>query len=140
PARARAHRGAVHSPHHPGRCDPELARRSQCSITTRRISWSLIVANGGFAQAACNIPELFEAAADGYEAIGRNAAAEVIRKAHAMSKGETGEVAKLKRRGAGIGAIFRSFRKSSLADLADELDECFRELRVTCAERVTRSQ
>jgi len=82
----------------------------------------LIVANGGFAQAACNIPELFEAAADGYEAIGRNAAAEVIRKAHAMSKGETGEVAKLKRRGAGIGAISNPFRKRSLADLANDLD------------------
>jgi hypothetical protein len=80
------------------------------------------VANGGFAQAAYNIPELFEAAADGYEAIGHKGAAQVIRKAYAMSKGETGEVAKLKGRGAGIGAIFKSFKKSTLADLANDLD------------------
>ena len=42
------------------------------------------VENGDFAQAAYNIPELFESAADGYEAIDHSAAAEVFRKAHAV--------------------------------------------------------
>jgi hypothetical protein len=86
---------------------------------SRRMEWD--VGNGGFAQAAYNMPEWFEAAARGYEAIGHADAAALIRRALAISKGESGIVAKLKRRGAGIGAIFKSFRESSLSDLGGDL-------------------
>jgi hypothetical protein len=72
------------------------------------------VANGGFPQAAYNIPEPFEAAAYGYEAIGHIAAAEAIRKAHALSKREAGIVARLKSRGSGIGAVFKSSGEARL--------------------------
>lgn len=92
---------------------------------SRRMEWD--VGNGGFAQAAYNMPEWFEAAARGYDAIGRADAAAHIRRALAIAKGESGVVAKLKRRGAGIGAIFKSFRDSTLskldADLPDTLEK-----------------
>jgi hypothetical protein len=75
---------------------------------SRLMEWE--VANGGFPQAAYNIPELFAAAADGYDAIGHPAAAATIRRALVMSKEETGIVAKLKKRRASIGAILKSFK------------------------------
>jgi hypothetical protein len=62
------------------------------------------------------MPEWFEAAAIGYDAIGHVDAAAFIRRALVLSKGEAGIVAKLKRRAAGIGAIFESFRESSLSE------------------------
>lgn len=88
---------------------------------SRRIEWD--VGNGGFAQAAYNMPEWFEAAADGYDAIGHPEAATFIRSALALSKREAGVATRLKRRAAEISAVFKSFRESSLSDLAEDLPE-----------------
>jgi hypothetical protein len=88
---------------------------------SRRMEWD--VGNGGVAQAAYNMPEWFEAAARGYDAIGHADAAGLIRRALAISKGESGVVARLRRRGAGIGAIFKSFRESSLKGLDGDLPD-----------------
>jgi hypothetical protein len=93
---------------------------------SRRIEWD--VGNGGFAQAAYNMPEWFEAAAHGYDAIGHAEAAEFIRRALAIAKGEGGIVARLKRRGAGIGAIFKSFRESSLKSLGEDLPDTLKKI------------
>lgn len=79
------------------------------------------VGNGGFTQAAYNMPEWFEAAANGYDAMGNASAAALIRHAYAVSRREAGKVAKLKRRKAGIGAIFKSFRESTLSDIDKNL-------------------
>ena len=65
----------------------------------------------------------FEAAAGGYDAIGHPEAAVFIRRAFEIAKGESGIVARLKRRSAGIGAIFKSFRESSLKDLDADLPD-----------------
>jgi hypothetical protein len=78
------------------------------------LSMQAQVENGGFAQAAYNIPHLFGAAADGYEAIGQISAARTIRRAEAASKAEAATVSRLKRTRAGIGAVFGWFSRSSL--------------------------
>lgn len=88
---------------------------------SRRIEWD--VGNGGFAQAAYNMPEWLEPAAIGYDAIGHADAAAFIRRALVLSKREAGIVAKLKRRAAGIGFIFKSFRESSLSELVGDLPQ-----------------
>ena len=86
---------------------------------SRRIEYD--VGNGGFAQAAYNMPEWFDAAATGYDAMGHASAAALIRRAYAVSRREAGTVSKLKRRRAGIGAVFKSFRESTLSDLDKKL-------------------
>ncbi len=45
-------------------------------LASRLLQWD--VCNGGFAQAAFNIPEWFELAAAGYEALGKHAMAKII--------------------------------------------------------------
>jgi hypothetical protein len=44
---------------------------------SRLLQWDVL--NGGFAQAAVNIPEWFELAAAGYDSLGKNATAKIIR-------------------------------------------------------------
>jgi Domain of unknown function (DUF4375) len=81
------------------------------------------VFNGGFAQAAYNIPEWFEVAAIGYERLGRPIAADRIRQAAKLSLKEQATVSWLKRRRAEIRAIFNHFRQSTLRDLDKDLYE-----------------
>jgi hypothetical protein len=81
------------------------------------------VLNGGFAQAAYNIPEWFGLAAEGYSRLDRPAAAERIRQAAQLSQRELQTVSWLRRRGAQIGAIFRHFQQSSLKALDRNLYE-----------------
>jgi hypothetical protein len=81
------------------------------------------VFNGGFAQAAYNIPEWFEPAAIGFEQLGRLVAADRIRQAAKLSRNEQATVSWLRRRRAEIRAIFGHFRESSLRDLDKDLYE-----------------
>jgi hypothetical protein len=81
------------------------------------------VFNGGFAQAAYNVPEWFELAARGYEQLGRPIAADRIRQAAKLSQKEQATVTWLKRRRAEIRAIFAHFSESSLRALDQNLYE-----------------
>jgi hypothetical protein len=81
------------------------------------------VLNGGFAQAAYNIPEWFEPAAVGYEMLGRPLAAARIRLAAKLSENEQEVIGWLQRRRATIRAIFGHFRESALQDLDNDLYE-----------------
>ena len=64
------------------------------------------------------LPQAQSAAEGGRSSwVGHADAAAYIRRAIPLAKGESGIVAKLKRRGAGIGAVFKSFRESSLSGL-----------------------
>jgi hypothetical protein len=81
------------------------------------------VLNGGFAQAAYNIPDWFELAASGYERLGRPRAAERIRQAAELALTERASVSWLKRRRAEIRAIFGHFGQSALKKLDGDLDE-----------------
>jgi len=81
------------------------------------------VFNGGFAQAAYNIPDWFELAAMGYEQLGRPIAADRVRQAAGLALTERASVSWLKRRRAGIRAIFKHFRGSALKALDKDLYE-----------------
>src|ERR1700760_1018054 len=73
--------------------------------------------------AAYKMPEWFEAGGIGYDAMDMLTQLLFIRRAIVLSKREAGIVAKFKRRAAGIGAIFKSFRESSLSELAGDLPQ-----------------
>src|SRR5882724_7733531 len=81
------------------------------------------VFNGGFAQAAYNVPEWFEPAAIGFDLFGRPIAADRIRQAAKLSQSEQATVSWLKRRRAEIRAIFGHFRESALRGLDKDLYE-----------------
>jgi Domain of unknown function (DUF4375) len=88
-------------------------------VASRLMEWE--VGNGGFAQAAYNIPEWFDAAAAGYSAIGNEAAAERIRRANALfAKGAADFT-----RGADstIEQVFSEFVESELSELDEGLTE-----------------
>ena len=94
---------------------PEAVRNFYAS---RYLEWE--VGNGGFAQAAYNIPHLFEPAQIGYAALGLSDAAALIAKAQqlidegaANFKGDTDD----------IGELFAEFVESSLSPLNERLDE-----------------
>ena len=88
---------------------------------SRLMEWE--VGNGGFAQVAYNIPEWFEAAARGYDAIGHAPAAKRIRESSVMARRDQGVFGRLRRIGAGIGSIFEAFKASPLDSLASDLDD-----------------
>jgi Domain of unknown function (DUF4375) len=88
---------------------------------SRLMEWE--VGNGGFSQAAYNIPEWFEPAAQGYEAIGHSPAAQLIREAGVIARKERGLFGRLRRIGADIGSVFAAFKASSLDGLASDLDD-----------------
>ncbi|NNE88427.1 MAG: DUF4375 domain-containing protein [Silicimonas sp.] len=82
---------------------------------SRYMEWD--VANGGFSQAAYNIPDLFALAAAGYRAMNLNAAADLIDKAAGLADNE--------RKGftaSTIGKLFQQFSESKLAGLDAQLD------------------
>jgi hypothetical protein len=89
-------------------------------FASRLLEWD--VANGGFAQAAFNIPEWFDAAAMAYDRLGLPDAAALIRRAIPIVEGERTQRRALKRARATIAKVFQSFRESSLAELDWELD------------------
>lgn len=88
-------------------------------VASRLLEWE--VGNGGFAQAAYNCPEWFEAAAEGYDQLGLPAAAERIREARRHIDNKPDEFTK------GIGAtiekVFSEFSESNLSKLDEGLDE-----------------
>jgi hypothetical protein len=85
-------------------------------LASRWLEWE--VGNGGFPQAAYNIPEWFELAELGYRKLGLDAAAALIGRARRMvTAGESrGFIARY------IGVLFAQFRESKLAQLDAELD------------------
>jgi len=88
---------------------------------SRLMEWE--VGNGGFAQAAYNIPHWFERAAEGYDAIGHSSGAQRIREAATMARRDRGIFGRLRRASADIGSIFSAFKASSLDSLAADLDD-----------------
>ena len=76
------------------------------------------VGNGGFAQAAYNIPDYFGPAAKGYRARGLPEAAALIDKAALIVEEE-----RAKFDADDIGDLFEQFEDSELADFDEELDD-----------------
>jgi hypothetical protein len=89
---------------------------------SRLLQWD--VENGGFAQAAFNIPEWFEAAAIGYAALGKPKAVRLISDALKMLKSEQRA---LKRKGLRdkptLEGVFGHFKESQMAALDDRIPE-----------------
>ena len=85
-------------------------------LASRWLEWE--VGNGGFPQAAYNIPDWFELAELGYRKLGLDAAAALIGRARKMiTRGESrGFIARH------IGQLFAQFRESKLAKLDADLD------------------
>jgi hypothetical protein len=61
---------------------------------SRLLQWD--VCNGGFAQAAFNIPEWFELAATGYSVLGKNESAQIIREVKDLLAGNQEAVRRLR--------------------------------------------
>jgi hypothetical protein len=90
-------------------------------FATRYLQWE--VGNGGFAQAAYNIPDWFALAETGYRALGKDGSAALIGHAIRLLPGERQE---LKRRGlfsASIGRVFEHFQTSPMAALDQRIVE-----------------
>jgi len=84
------------------------------------------VGNGGFAQAAYNVPELLPVAQRAFERFGRKQAADLCRRAVSMLPAELREhLAKGLRDGPSIGEVFGHFRESDMAELDSNLPEEF---------------
>jgi len=91
-------------------------------FASRYLEWE--VGNGGFAQAAYNIPGWFELAAIGYAALGKPKAVQLIREAQALLTNER-KVSENKGllNGAAIGDVFSHFNESSMAVLDTRIPE-----------------
>ncbi len=91
-------------------------------LASRWLEWE--VGNGGFAQAAYNIPEWFESAASGYAALGKPKAVALIREALQMLSQERET---LKRKGllvdTTIEQVFEHFSDSDMASLDGHIPE-----------------
>jgi hypothetical protein len=87
---------------------------------SRLMEWE--VGNGGFAQAAYNIPDWFAPAAEGYEMLDLPAAAERIRVAQELALGDREKFSFLRRRQARIHKVFQAFEESRLNELNGGLD------------------
>ena len=86
---------------------------------TRYLEWE--VGNGGFAQAAMNIPELFEPAARGYEVLGKPKLAKFVRDAARLAERE-GDNIDAAREGR-LEGTFEYFRERTFDDFDKRLDE-----------------
>lgn len=82
-------------------------------FASRYLQWD--VGNGGFAQAAYNIPEFFGPAADGYEALGYRDAARLIRDAMKYLPKERAELERKNLLSATIDKVFDHFNESRMA-------------------------
>jgi hypothetical protein len=87
---------------------------------SRYLQWE--VGNGGFAQAAYNIPEWFASAADGYEALGKAKSAALIRKAMKLLPAERLDLEDKGLFRATIGRVFEHFSKSRMVRLDELID------------------
>jgi hypothetical protein len=88
-------------------------------FASRLVEWD--VGNGGFAQAAYNVPHLFALAREGYAALGLPAAAALIARAEQLiAEGHGDFDVDLED---DIGEAFDEFAESPLAELDDEIDE-----------------
>lgn len=87
-------------------------------FASRIMEWE--VGNGGFAQAAYNIPEWFDAAASAYRELGLPDAASLIGEAADIMN--SGEHRGQKFDAPSIDGLFRQFAGSKLAKLDDKLD------------------
>jgi hypothetical protein len=88
-------------------------------FASRYMEWE--VGNGGFPQAAYNIPDWFPLAAEAYRRLGLEAAGALIDRAHKLViSGESREGRFTART---IGRLFRQFRESRLAGFDALLDE-----------------
>lgn len=84
---------------------------------SRLVQWE--VGNGGFAQAAYNVPEWFEAAALGYDELGLPGLGALIREAITLLPTENRETTFDAQE---IGELFGQFAESKLAQLDDRLE------------------
>jgi hypothetical protein len=87
-------------------------------VASRWMEWE--VGNGGFAQAAYNIPDWFDAAADGYTAVGLPRAAARIRAARELI--DEGKAQFTRGPQATIKKVFAEFVESDLTELDEGLD------------------
>jgi len=91
-------------------------------LASRWLEWE--VGNGGFAQAAYNIPEWFELAAIGYAALGKPKAVALIRESLQILQRER---EMLQKKGlleqTTIGEVFRHFSESEMAALDSGIPE-----------------
>lgn len=92
-----------------------LPRPVALYYSSRLLQWE--VGNGGFAQAAFNVPEWFELAASGYEEIGAPKFAALIREAMSLLPTENRETFNAEE----IGDLFQQFSESRLARLNERL-------------------
>lgn len=88
-------------------------------FASRYMEWE--VGNGGFAQAAYNIPEWFDPAASAYRQLGLETAAMLIQEAASIMR--KGEARGRKFNARAIGKLFQQFRESKLAKLDNRLDD-----------------
>jgi len=89
----------------------------QYFFASRYMEWE--VGNGGFAQAAFNIPQLFEAARLGYLALDLPAAADLIAQAQALISNGHARFSQ----DVDIGELFDEFAESALAELDGKVDD-----------------
>jgi hypothetical protein len=94
----------------------EYAEAVRVYFASRLLQWE--VDNGGFAQAAYNIPEWFEPAAWAYEQLGLRKAAALIREAVPLLDEERTTFTAEE-----IGGLFQQFAESRLAALDERLEE-----------------
>lgn len=86
---------------------------------TRLLEWD--VGNGGFAQAAMNIPEWFETAAKGYEILGKAELAAFVREAAEVAESEESRIDEA--RAGGLEDAFEYFREGVFDRFDGRLDE-----------------
>jgi hypothetical protein len=90
----------------------------QTYFASRNLQWE--VGNGGFAQAAMNIPEWFQEAAKGYERLGKPRCAALIQDAMRILESER---SRLTAAGATLEKAFEYFDDSPFDSIDDRLDE-----------------
>jgi hypothetical protein len=87
-------------------------------FATRLLEWE--VGNGGFAQAAMNIPEWFEPAAVGYERLGKPHLTEFIRRASMLASKEQDRISVASKN---LEDAFSYFREGVFDEFDNQLDE-----------------
>ena len=90
-------------------------------LAARYMEWE--VGNGGFAQAAFNIPQWFAFAAEGYEAMGKPQAAALIREAMTMLPAERRQLAGRGLFAATIGRVFDHFKTSDMRPFDGRIED-----------------
>ena len=88
-------------------------------LASRWIEWE--VGNGGFAQAAFNIPEWFPLAAEAYKKLGLNEASQLILEAEKLMR--SGDKRDGNFTASDIGDLFQQFSESDIAKLDSRLDQ-----------------